>query len=133
MQKDDMTTSVPNAPATRDLALQPVTEDNGSLSPWWIRAIVMMLGFAGLILITTLSYCNAPPIPAQAVNGQDALVFSADGIGKGRALFSAPWPSRVFGPGYHFVNSDTPGSHGFELPRSLRWAVPRSSVHMRPR
>ena len=38
------------------VAAQPVAVHDGPLSPWWIRAmaIVMVLGFAGLILITTL-------------------------------------------------------------------------------
>ena len=69
-------------------AAQPVTDD-GPLSPWWIRTmvIVMVLGFAGLILITTLSYRNAPPIPARVVDAQGAVVFSADDVGEGQAVF----------------------------------------------
>jgi nitric oxide reductase subunit B len=71
-----------------DLA-QPVAEDDGPLSPWWIRAIllVMGLGFAGLITITMLSYKNAPPIPAQVVDEQGVAVFSGDDIGDGQAIF----------------------------------------------
>ena len=39
--------------------------DERPLSPWWLRAIVivMMIGFAVLIVITALAYRNAPPIP----------------------------------------------------------------------
>lgn len=84
-----MTSSMPNVPATKDVAGQPLTQDDGPLSPWWIRAmvIVMVLGFSGLALITTLSYHNAPPIPARVVNAQGALVFSADDVSEGQAVF----------------------------------------------
>ena len=56
------------------VAAQPLTEDDGPLSPWWIRSvlIVMAFGFAGLITITMLSYQNAPPIPAQVLDAQGA-------------------------------------------------------------
>lgn len=75
--------------ATASIAAQPVTEDDGPLSPWWIRAvvIVMIFGFAGLILITTLSYQNAPPIPARVVSLQGAALFTADDVGDGQAVF----------------------------------------------
>lgn len=75
--------------ATAGIAVQPVTEDDGPLSPWWIRAvvIVMIFGFAGLILITTLSYQNAPPIPARVVGQQGATLFTADDVGDGQAVF----------------------------------------------
>lgn len=84
-----MTSSMPNVPATKDVAGQPLTQDDGPLSPWWIRAmvIVMVLGFSGLALITTLSYHNAPPIPERVVNAQGALVFSADDVSEGQAVF----------------------------------------------
>lgn len=84
-----MTSWMPNGPATKDVAGQSLTEDDGPLSPWWIRAmvIVMVLGFSGLILVTTLSYRNAPPIPARVVNAQGALVFSADDVSEGQAVF----------------------------------------------
>jgi len=84
-----MTTAAANEPAAWDVAAQPVTEDDGPLSPWWIRTmvIVMVLGFAGLILVTTLSYRNAPPIPARVVDQEGALVFSAEDVGEGQAVF----------------------------------------------
>ena len=77
------------AAATQHVAAQPVAEDDGPLSPWWLRAvgIVMVLGFAGLILITTLSYRNAPPIPARTVDPRGTLLFSADDVGEGQAVF----------------------------------------------
>lgn len=70
-------------------AAQPLTEDDGPLSPWWIRSvlIVMALGFAGLIAITTLSYRNAPPIPAQVVDAQGIGLFSGGDISEGQAVF----------------------------------------------
>ncbi|MEO8545893.1 MAG: nitric-oxide reductase large subunit, partial [Burkholderiaceae bacterium] len=84
-----MSTAAANGPAASGVATQPVAEDDGPLSPWWIRAvvIVMVFGFAGLILITTLSYRNAPPIPARVVNAQGGLLFSADDVGEGQAVF----------------------------------------------
>ena len=70
-------------------AAQPVTADDGPLSPWWIRTIliVMGLGFAGLTMITMLSYSNAPPIPAKVVDAQGVAVFSGDDIRNGQAIF----------------------------------------------
>ncbi len=66
-----------------------LTEDEGPLSPWWIRIVlmVMVMGFSGLIAITMLSYRNAPPIPAQVVDEQGASVFDGDEIGAGQAVF----------------------------------------------
>ncbi len=71
------------------VAAQPLTEDNAALSPWWLRAvlIIMVLGFAGLLSITTLAYRNAPPIPAQVVDAQGASLFSGDDISAGQAVF----------------------------------------------
>jgi len=48
---------------------QPLTSEDTALSPWWLRTglIVMVVGFAGLIVITSLAYRNAPPIPAQVL------------------------------------------------------------------
>jgi nitric oxide reductase subunit B len=80
---------VKKATATMSHAAQPVALDDGPLSPWWIRAIliVMALGFAGLITMTMLSYRNAPPIPAQVVDEQGGAVFSGDDISSGQAIF----------------------------------------------
>jgi nitric oxide reductase subunit B len=59
------------------------------LSKWWIRSvlIVMVLGFAGLIGITNLSYRNAPPIPAAVVDAQGATLFTGAEISSGQAVF----------------------------------------------
>ena len=49
--------------------------------------IVMVVGFAGLLAITTLAYRNAPPIPAQVVDAAAPRVFTGDDISNGQALF----------------------------------------------
>lgn len=70
-------------------AAQPLNDDDMALSPWWLRtiAIVMVLGFSGLLAVTTLAYRNAPPIPAQVVDAQGSSVFSGDDIRHGQAVF----------------------------------------------
>ena len=70
-------------------AAQPLTDDDTELSPWWLRAvvIVMVIGFAGLLAITSLAYRNAPPIPAQVIDAQGAVLFSGDDIRDGQAVF----------------------------------------------
>jgi nitric oxide reductase subunit B len=64
-------------------------ENDGPISPWWLRTtlMVMVLGFAGLITITMLAYRNAPPIPAQVVDAQGAALFSGDDIREGQTVF----------------------------------------------
>ena len=71
------------------MAAQPLTAEDPALSPWWLRTmlIVMVVGFAGLIAITSLAYRNAPPIPAQVVDAQGAALFSGDDIRDGQAVF----------------------------------------------
>lgn len=71
------------------IAAQPVTEDDGPLSPWWIRGvvIVMVLGFTGLITITMLAYRNAPPIPERVVDAEGATLFRGDDIRDGQTVF----------------------------------------------
>lgn len=70
-------------------AAQPLTENEGPISPWWLRTllIVMVFGFAVLITITLLAYRNAPPIPAQVVDAQGAALFSGDDIRDGQTVF----------------------------------------------
>ena len=70
-------------------ALQPLTEEEHELSPWWLRTIatVMVAGFAILIWITSLAYTNAPPIPQRVVDAQGAVLFSGEDIGDGQAVF----------------------------------------------
>jgi nitric oxide reductase subunit B len=59
------------------------------LSPWWLRAVVlvMVFGFAALLLITRLAYHNAPPIPEQVVAPDGSLLFTGDDIRDGQAIF----------------------------------------------
>ncbi|MEP6792471.1 MAG: nitric-oxide reductase large subunit, partial [Ramlibacter sp.] len=71
------------------IAAQPVAEDNGPLSAWWMRAVltVMVLGFSGLALITTLAYRNAPPVPSQVIDAKGAVVFTGDDVREGQTVF----------------------------------------------
>ena len=71
------------------VAALPVTDDDGPLSPWWIRGVllVMVVGFSGLIAITRLAYHNAPPIPARVVDARGVEVFTGDDISDGQAVF----------------------------------------------
>ncbi|CAA9889633.1 Nitric-oxide reductase large subunit (fragment) [Candidatus Methylobacter favarea] len=71
------------------IAAQPLTSVDSALSPWWLRTvlIVMVLGFAGLIVITSLAYRNAPPIPAQVLDAQGICLFTGDDISQGQAIF----------------------------------------------
>jgi len=71
------------------VAAHPLTTEDSALSPWWLRTvmIVMVLGFAGLIIITSLAYRNAPPIPAQVLDAQGIRLFTGDDISEGQAIF----------------------------------------------
>lgn len=71
------------------MALQPVSDDSGQLSPWWIRtiAIVMLIGFSGLIMLTMLSYRNAPPIPQTVLDDRGATLATGADISAGQAVF----------------------------------------------
>ena len=70
-------------------AAQPLSPEDPELSPWWLRTvlIVMVLGFAGLLTITSLAYRNAPPIPAQVVDAQGNRLFSGEDISEGQTVF----------------------------------------------
>jgi nitric oxide reductase subunit B len=63
--------------------------EDPALSPWWVRAvlIVMVLGFSGLIAVTVLAYHNAPPIPARVIGADDAVLFTGADVGDGQAVF----------------------------------------------
>src|SRR5665213_2902563 len=63
--------------------------DEGPLSPWWLRAIVivMIFGFTVLIAITALAYRNAPPIPHLVADPQGNTLFTDADIGDGQAVF----------------------------------------------
>ncbi len=71
-------------------AAQPKSEPEESpLSPWWMRSVVIVLvfGLAALLAITLLAYRNAPPIPGQVKDASGAVLFTADDISNGQALF----------------------------------------------
>ena len=63
--------------------------DERPLSPWWLRAIVivMVIGFTVLIAITALAYRNAPPIPHIVADPQGKPLFTDIDIGDGQAVF----------------------------------------------
>jgi nitric oxide reductase subunit B len=79
-------TPIPAAPASNAID-NPA--DDGPLSPWWMRAIliVMVIGFAVLIAITVLAYRNAPPIPRVVADPQGTTLFTSADIGDGQAVF----------------------------------------------
>ena len=60
-----------------------------TLSPWWPRSvvIVMIFGFAVLILMSLRAYQNAPPIPAKAVAPGGEVVFTAEDVAAGQEVF----------------------------------------------
>ncbi len=64
-----------------------------SLSPWWGRAValVMVVGFSALIMLSVKAYDNAPPIPAKAVTADGGVVFTANDVSSGQAVFLKYW------------------------------------------
>ncbi len=70
-------------------ALLEPRDDNGDLSRWWLRAIavVMVFGFAILLIITVLTYRNAPPIPGKVVDTQGQTLFTRADVGAGQSIF----------------------------------------------
>lgn len=60
-----------------------------ALSPWWLRslAIVTIIGFAILIVITGLAYRQAPPIPEKVIDEQGQTVSSREDIEQGQTIF----------------------------------------------
>jgi len=75
-----------------------------SLSPWWGRAVgvVMLIGFSALIMLSLKAYDNAPPIPAKAVTADGGVVFTADDVSSGQAVFLK----------YGLMNNGTIWGHG---------------------
>ena len=59
------------------------------LSPWWRRASLLTaaIGFAVLILITSLVYRDAPPIPEKVVSTNGIVVFTSQEIVAGQQVF----------------------------------------------
>ena len=75
-----------------------------ALSPWWPRAVavVMVFGFAALILLSLKAYQSAPPIPAKAVAPNGEVVFTSDDVASGQAVFLK----------YGLMNNGTIWGHG---------------------
>src|SRR5262245_4842380 len=75
-----------------------------SLSPWWGRAVglVMVVGFGALILMSVKAYDNAPPIPARSVTAEGQVVFTGKDISSGQAVFLK----------YGLMNNGTIWGHG---------------------
>ena len=72
-------------------AAAPLSESHTDepLSPWWRRAslIIMALGFAVLILLTTKVYTDAPPIPDQVKDSNGSIVFTGEEVRNGQQVF----------------------------------------------
>jgi nitric oxide reductase subunit B len=85
-------------------AAPTLADDDGDLSPWWIRSvlIVIVLGLAVLLTITRLAYRNAPPIPAVVVDAQGNTLFTGADISDGQAVFLR----------YGLMNNGTIWGHG---------------------
>ncbi|NWH07328.1 MAG: cbb3-type cytochrome c oxidase subunit I [Alphaproteobacteria bacterium] len=62
----------------------------------------MVLGFTGLILLSVTVYNNAPPIPTRAIAPDGEVVFTADDISDGQAVFLK----------YGLMNNGTIWGHG---------------------
>ena len=75
-----------------------------TLSPWWPRSvvIVMIFGFAVLILMSLRAYQNAPPIPVKAIAPGDEVVFTAEDVAAGQEVFLK----------YGLMNNGTIWGHG---------------------
>jgi len=59
------------------------------LSPWWKNSVILVLvvGFAVLIWVATLSYTNAPPIPTKVLGLSGETIFAGDDILAGQQVF----------------------------------------------
>ena len=78
-----------------------------SLSAWWGRSVglVMVVGFSALIMLSVKAYDNAPPIPAKSVTADGNLLFTAEDISSGQAVFLK----------YGLMNNGTIWGHGAML------------------
>lgn len=94
------------------VAAQPLVRDDGPLSPWWIRGIliVMAIGFSGLAATTMLAYRDAPPIPARTVDPQGSTLFTAEDIREGQGGISQV---RLDGQWQHLGARGLPGAELF--------------------
>jgi nitric oxide reductase subunit B len=77
------------------------------LSPWWRRAIliVMVFGFSILIYLTVNAYHTAPPIPDKVVTKTGEVLFTGDDIRHGQEIFLK----------YNLMDNGTIWGHGAYL------------------
>ncbi len=63
--------------------------EDAPLSPWWLRALVLVLVFGGAVLIamTVLGYRHAPPVPARVVAPDGSTLFTRADVEAGQAVF----------------------------------------------
>lgn len=59
------------------------------LSPWWRRASLLtaVIGFAVLILVTTMVYHDAPPIPDKVISTNGTVLFTSQDVVAGQQVF----------------------------------------------
>lgn len=59
------------------------------LSPWWrnVTILVLIMGFTVLVWMATLSYRDAPPIPAKVVSATGKTLFTRGDIVAGQQVF----------------------------------------------
>ena len=67
----------------------PSDFDQVPLSPWWRRAVLMVMfcGFAVLSLVTVKTYQGAPPIPETVVDTSGQRLFTGEDIEHGQDVF----------------------------------------------
>ena len=70
-------------------ATQQHVHEEGPISPWWLRivVIIMVVGFAILGYITWEGYQKAPPVPGTVVSAGGETLFTRDDINKGQTVF----------------------------------------------
>ncbi len=63
--------------SARAMTMNPKSLENDRLSPWWQKAVilVMVFGFTLLTIVTVKTYNGAPPIPARVVNSAGQVLF----------------------------------------------------------
>lgn len=54
---------------------------------WFLIALVAIYGFGVLITITSKAYREKPPIPAQVVDREGNIIFTADDVNQGQNVF----------------------------------------------
>jgi nitric oxide reductase subunit B len=69
--------------------MQPDPPDLKPLSPWWRRAVllVMLFGFSVLSLVTVKTHQGAPPIPSHVVDTSGNVVKTGEEIESGQEVF----------------------------------------------